>query len=126
MRKLVRVLIPLAVVAACIVFLSMRISFGQKGQHSGEDGPQRKNVDVLEREVRQGLPVGSPLGKVEDFLAKRNIEFSYDESSRSVYAVARKLQGSTSMVSKSLQFHFLFDDQSQLESISCKVLYTGP
>jgi len=104
----------------------MRFCFGQKNEHPMGDDTHRHNADVLEREVRQGLPIGSPLAKVEDFLAKHKIEYSYDEPSRSVYAVARKLEGSTSLVSKALQFQFHFDDKLELKSIDSKLLYTAP
>lgn len=55
------------------------------------------NAEALEREIRIGLPFNSSLPTVKDFLIKRGIEFSFEGSSQSVYAVARKLKGSTSL-----------------------------
>ena len=81
---------------------------------------------VLERDVRAGLPLGNPLATVEAFLAQLGLEFSFDASSKSVYAIARKLKGSTASASKSLQLQFRFNDASKLTSIDAKVLYTGP
>jgi hypothetical protein len=89
---------------------------------------QRNRVDaeVLEREVRAALPLGSPLADVEGFLQKRGMEFSFDASSRAIYAAARGLKGSTSITRKDLTLKFHFDNSLILESIDAKVLYTGP
>jgi hypothetical protein len=83
-------------------------------------------AEALEHEIRGTLPLGSSLFTVQDFLSKRGIEFSFEASSKSVYAVARKLKGSTTVASKSLSLQFHFDDASNLKSIDTKVLYTGP
>jgi hypothetical protein len=110
----------------CIVLLSIRLSFRQKDTAATESNSDRLTADALEREVRSGLPLGSPLPEVRAFLAKRKIEFSYEASSKSMYAVVRKLKGSTTLVTKSLQLQFHFDDVLHLKSIDTKVLYTGP
>ena len=72
------------------------------------------------------LPIGTALTKVEEFLRQRKMEFSYEAPSKSLHAIARKLKGSTDLVTKSLQFHLHFDEKLQLKSIDAKVLYTGP
>jgi hypothetical protein len=84
------------------------------------------NAETLEREVREALPAGSSLAAVENYLTKRGLEFSFEERSKMVFAIARKLQGSTNLASKSLAFKFHFDDARTLKSIDAEVLYTGP
>ena len=81
---------------------------------------------ALEQEVRAALPLGSSLVTVDEFLKKRDIEHSFDKSSKTVYATVRKLKGSTALTSESLSLKFHFDDDSKLKSIDSKVLYTGP
>ena len=83
-------------------------------------------AQALEREIRIGLPLGSSLATVEDFLAKHRIEFSFEESSRSVNAIARKLETSPTLVSTSLKLRFYFDNASKLKVLDAKVAYTGP
>src|SRR5215468_10342859 len=55
-----RVLISMALLAGCIALLAMRFSLAQKSDHATADEALQKNADVLERQVRQELPVGSP------------------------------------------------------------------
>ncbi len=62
---------------------------------------------------------------VDDFLTKRGIEHSFNASSKTLYATARKLKGSTMLSSKSLTLRFYFDDASKLKSIDANVSYTG-
>ena len=83
-------------------------------------------TEALEREIRNRLPTGSPLAMVEDFLSKRGIEFSFEASSKTVYATARKLKGGTILASKALTLKFHFDDALNLKSIDAEVLYTSP
>ena len=123
MTRLSKALIPFAVGAGCLVVL-IAVIVNQRRDHAVM--ANGTNSELLEREIRAGLPLGSSLSTVEDFLAKRGIEFSFDLPSKSVYAVARKLKGSTASASKSLQLQFRFDDASKLKSIDAKVLYTGP
>jgi hypothetical protein len=80
---------------------------------------------ALEQEIRTALPVGSSLDAVNEFLEKRGIEHSYEQSSETVYAIARKLKGSTILASESLSLKFHFDDSSRLKSIDSEVVYTG-
>jgi hypothetical protein len=115
-------MIPLAVGTGCLVVLIAVLD--QRRDHAIM--ANSATSEGLEREIRAGLPLGSPRPAVEGFLAKRGIEFSFDASSRSVYAVVRKLRGSTASASKCLQLQFRFDDASNLMSIEAKVLYTGP
>jgi hypothetical protein len=86
----------------------------------------RVNAEALEREVRTGLPIGSSLATVNDFLAKREIEHSFDAPSKTVYAVVNKLKGGSVLTKKSLTFQLHFDDSLKLKSIDTKVVYTGP
>jgi hypothetical protein len=81
---------------------------------------------ALEREIRSALPVGSSLDAVDNFLKKRGIEHSYQESSRTVFATARNLKGSTVIATQALVLKFFFDAALNLTSIETKVDYTGP
>lgn len=122
MTRLAKMLIPLAVGAGCLVVLI--IALDQRRNHAIMANPT--SSEDLEREIRRGLPLGSSLSGVEHFLAERRLEFSYDEPSKSVYAVAKNLKGSTATASKALQLQFHFDDALKLRSIEAKVIYTGP
>jgi hypothetical protein len=72
------------------------------------------------------LPKGSSLTVVNEYLKKRGIEFSLEEPTKTLYATARKLKGSTMLSSKSLTLRFYFDDALKLKSIDAKVSFTGP
>jgi len=50
------------------VVLSVGLSLGLRIEHTMADEPHRQSASVLEHEARQGIPVGSPLANVEDFL----------------------------------------------------------
>jgi hypothetical protein len=84
------------------------------------------DADAIGREIRITLPIGSPLSAVEEVLSKRGIEFGFDESSKAIHAIVRKVKGSGIVVSKSLELQFYFDDASQLKSFQTKVVYAGP
>src|SRR5437016_999318 len=115
MTRSSKVLISLAVGTGCLVVLIV-VLMDQRRDHSFMANSATDSA-ALDREVRAGLPLGSSLSTVEGFLSQRGLEFSFDASSRSVYAIARKLKGSTASASKSLQLQFRFDDASKLQSI---------
>jgi hypothetical protein len=108
-----------------LVLLFMAIMHHGTG-HTTLEASDVVKTEAFEREIRIGLPLGSSLSTVEGFLTKRGIEFSFDASSQSVHAIARKLKGSTWLVSKSLELRFQFDDALNLRSIDTKVVFTGP
>jgi len=123
MTRRSKALVPFAVGTGCLVVLIVVFTDQRRDAimaNGAADGA------ALEREIRAGLPLGSSLSTVEGLLSMRGLEFSFDESPKSVYALARKLKGSTAFASKSLQLEFRFDDASKLKSIDAKVLYTGP
>ena len=113
------------IVLLSVVFLNMK-----SGHAIVVDGKvtdtSRVDAEALEREVRTGLPIGSSLATVNDFLAKREIEHSFDAPSKTVYAVVNKLKGGSILTKKSLTFQLHFDDSLKLTSIDTKVVYTGP
>ncbi|MGD0577573.1 MAG: hypothetical protein ABSC08_01465 [Bryobacteraceae bacterium] len=109
-------LIVLAIGIGSLVFL-YEVFVGQK---------DRVNTEALKREIRVALPLGSPISAVEGFLQKRGIEFSFEASSKTGYAIVRNIKGSSIIVSKSLTLKFHFDDTLNLKSIDAEVLYTGP
>ena len=125
-----RVFIAGAVGIGCLVLLSVVLMNRKSGQTIIVNGAMtdtsRVNTEALEREVRTGLPIGSFLATVDDFLTKRGIEHSFSSSSKTVYAVVKKLKGGSILACKSLTFQFHFDDSMKLQFIETKVLYTGP
>lgn len=124
-----RILTLLAIGVSCVVVLSWALTVRSPAQTAPTNGAATgspMNAETLEREVREALPVGSSLAAVEDYLTKHGLEFSFEERSKTVFAIARKLQGSTSLASKSLALKFHFDDARTLKSIDAEVLYTGP
>ncbi len=115
--------VRVAVVAACSVLLCMTIAYlANRAAVSNGGG----NAEALEREIRIGLPLGSSLPTVQDFLTQKGAEFSVDPSSKSAHAMIRNLKGSTISASQSLTVRFHFDDSLKLKSLDAKVVYTGP
>ena len=105
----------------CLVLLSIILSVG-----SAVKNVDRIDAGALDREIRESLPLETPLSTVEDFLTKRQFQFHFDGSSKTIYAVARNMKGSWFLVGKSLTLQFHFDDAQRLKSIDSKVQYTGP
>lgn len=127
MARRLRALIPFAIGTGCLVLASVVFITVRPSWRNGVvSDVHRMDAEALERDIRIGLPIGSSLSTVEDFLGQRGIEFSFDSSARSIYAVAHKLRGSTISASKSLQFQFRFDGALKLKSVDAKALYTGP
>jgi hypothetical protein len=121
MTRLAKVLILVAIGAGCLIVL-MAVWGPRRNHATMANSP---TSEELEREIRAELPIGSSLSTVQGCLTKRELEFSFQTSSRTIVAIARKLPGSTAVVSKSFQLEFRFDDASKLKSIDAKVLYTG-
>lgn len=122
-------LILLAVGVGCVVSLLWIFTYRRIGHPTANSAAidiHQMTAETLEREIRDRLPTGSPLATVEGFLNKREIEFSFEASSTTLYATARKLKGSTILVSRSLALKFHFDHALNLKSIETKALYTGP
>jgi hypothetical protein len=127
---MLRVFIPFVVGIGLIVLLLLVLMNMKSGNTiilSGQvTDTSRVNAEDLEREVRTGLPTGSSLATVDEFLAKREIKHSFDAPSKTVYAVVNKLKGGSILARKSLTFQLHFDDSLKLKSIDTKVVYTGP
>ena len=125
-----KVFISCAIGLGCIVLLCVMLMNRKTGHAIILNGTvtdtSRVNAEALESEVRTGLPMGSSLGTVNDFLAKREIEHSFVTSSKIVYAIVNDVKGGSMLVHKSLTFQFHFDESLKLQSIDSKVLYTGP
>jgi len=81
---------------------------------------------MLESEIRAGLPVGSSASTVDRFLSSRGIEHSFQSSTKTGYAVVRRVKGSNLIVQEDLGFTFRFDDALALTSIEAKRGLTGP
>ena len=110
----------------CCVLILIVVQYFRTGHSSNaaKDIPQMTS-ESLEHEIRGKLPTGVPLAAVQTFLSKRGIEFSFEGATRTLYATARNLKGSTTFASKSLTLIFRFDDDLKLRFIDTKVLYTG-
>jgi hypothetical protein len=121
---------PIATGIGCLVLLSLIFVNQKRGRASVANGllndDHQVNAEVLEHEVRSGLPLGSSLSTVEDYLSTRGIEFSFESPSKIVYAIVRKIKGSSPLLRKDLAFQFHFDDALNLQSIDAKVRNTGP
>jgi hypothetical protein len=116
MARWLRVLILIVIGIGALVSFR-EVFMGHKNQVSAE---------TLEGSVRAELPIGSSLSTVEGFLQQRGIEFSFQASDKTVYAVVRKVKGSTFIIRQDMTFKFNFDDSSKLMSIDAKAIYTGP
>jgi len=116
-----KVMIGVAICVGCVVLLSVVVTVVGvvNDQH-------RVDAGVLEQEIRNGLPTGSSLSTVEEFLKKSGLKFSFEARSKTIYAAAHKLKGSNFVTTKDLMLKFNFDDSSKLTSIDAQVLYTGP
>jgi hypothetical protein len=124
------ILIFTVISASCLVALSLTVIPQCSGQIAPEGGAetddQQLSAEALEREVRSALPPASSLTMAKQFLAKRGLEYSFDAQSNTVFAIARKVRGSTWAINKSLTFKFHFDDRLALKSIDTEIIYTGP
>src|ERR1035437_6137024 len=130
MSRSSKIVIPCAIGIGCLVLLFV-IFMNHKTRHSvmaknATIDVRLADAEVLEREIRVGLPLGSSLSSVEGYLSKRGIEFGFEAPSKTVYAIMRKMKGSSSFASKSLALRFHFDDDLKLKSIDSEVVYTGP
>jgi hypothetical protein len=126
----VRSMLLIALAVVCAASLLWMFSARRADHVLMADGAMadthRMSPETLEQQIRSELPIGSQLITVDEYLKKRGIEFSFDAPTKTLYATARKLKGSTMLSSKSLTLQFYFDDASKLKSIDAKVSYTGP
>jgi hypothetical protein len=116
MARWTKVLIAIAMGLVSLVVLSLVM----------DRGIGHGDAKVLEREIRVGLPLGSSLSTVDEFLGKRGIEHSFAAPSKTIYAIVRKTNGSDLLITEELTFRFHFDDALKLKSIDAKVELTGP
>ena len=84
------------------------------------------DADLMAREIRGDLPLGSSRSRVEEVLRQRGIDFCYEGHSRTLTGLLRKVKGSTILVTRSVQLRFRFDEESTLRLIESETLYTGP
>lgn len=130
MSSSVRSTLLIVLVVVCAASLLWVFSARRNGRVIMADGRttdiHKMSPEALNHEVRSELPIGSPLPTVEEYLRRRGIEFSFESSTKTLYATARKLKGSTMVSSKSLSLQLYFDDGEKLKSLETKVTYTGP
>ena len=111
-------------VAVASVFLERSACRAATGNGAIRDFHQ-VTAEQLDREVRDGVPLGSTRSSVESFLTSEGMKFNYDPSSRAILANAPCLKGS-GVVLSSLGFTFQFGEDSKLTAIDSKVHLTGP
>jgi hypothetical protein len=130
MNRFSKVFFICTIAVGCLALLFVALATRKSGRAIFFNGKltdtSRVDTEALEHEVRTGLPMGCSLGVVQEFLAKRDIEHSFEPSSKTVYAIVNKLKGGSIFASKSLTFQFRFDDSLKLQSTNTLVLYTGP
>lgn len=124
-----RQLIPVGVGVVFLLFLFWIISTRRNDTatvaNGGTNNVEELTPESLDHQIREALPVDTRLEAVQNFLANRGIEFSFETASRTLYATARKLRGSTTLSSQALTLKFHFDQSSRLTSIESKIVYTG-
>jgi hypothetical protein len=136
MARWKKVLLAVAIIVAGIVllpWLALSSMDAVRDLH-------RTDAKILERDIRQELPLGSSLPQVEEALTKRGIEHSFDpgcsnESShfkgeitfcRTEFATVRNVKGSSWLIQNSIGFEFHFNQKLQLTSIDADMIFTGP
>jgi hypothetical protein len=98
MARWSRILVPLAIGVGCLLLL-FAVFIGQRTGHITDE--------ITEREIRGELPLGTSLSTVEESLGSRRVEYSFEPSSKTVYAIVGQLKGSTIVASKSLRSSFI-------------------
>jgi galactitol-specific phosphotransferase system IIB component len=87
------------------------------GQQSGKS---------VEDEVKQALPLGTSMDKVDVYLTSHKLEHSFSKNEKRIYAIVRNLKTQSNGVSESLSIVFGFDETNSLTNVQSKIGYTGP
>lgn len=81
---------------------------------------------AIEDEVKQALPIGTPMEKVDSYLTSHKVEHSLYKKENRIYAIVRNVQTQSNGVSGNLSVIFSFDTNNSLTNVQSKVEYTGP
>jgi hypothetical protein len=86
-RPLILLTVPVGFAVSLLWIFSDRMIGHAMATGAVKDFHQMTAGD-LEREIRNKVPIGSPLTMVKGFLNERGIEFSFEASSKTLYATA--------------------------------------
>lgn len=88
----------------------LEISCSEHGRHnrSAFSGP----------ELRGALPDGSSLDTVQDYLKRRQIEYSFDPGSKTIFAIKRNTNANSSIIRENLAITFYFNDALALTRLT--------
>jgi hypothetical protein len=81
---------------------------------------------VIEDGVKQHLPIGTPIDKVDLYLTNHKIEHSLYKPENRIYAIVRDTRKYGSGMSESFSVIFSFDGSNNLTNVQSKIEYTGP
>lgn len=126
MARWKKILVFIAVGMGCVVAALWARETYLDRQAAAQSKFGQIRAEDLEHEVRDALPTGSSLDAVEMFVQRRGLDFSFEKSSKTVYAIARRTKGSNLIIIESLAFQFHFDEEMKLTSIDSNVHLTGP
>jgi hypothetical protein len=81
---------------------------------------------AIEAEVKQALPIGTPMEKVDVFLTTNKIEHSFYKPENRIYAMVRDTHKYGFGMGQSLSVIFSFDASNNLTNVQSKIENTGP
>jgi hypothetical protein len=115
-------LVSIAIASGCLAAILSALVLPS----SSAQGGYQVSSEAVDIELRRMLPLGSSLHDVQAFMTAHGLEHSFDKKSKTMFAIARGVQGSTFLVSKSLAFKLHFDDQFALKLIDTEIVYNAP
>jgi hypothetical protein len=86
---------------------------------------QPSTSKLIEGEVRQALPTGAAMKKVDLYLTSHNVEHSLYKKDNRIYAIYRNVHTSSNGSSENLSLIFSFDTNNTLTNIQSEIAYTG-
>jgi hypothetical protein len=81
---------------------------------------------AIEQEVKQSLPIGTPMEKVDSYLTNKKISHAFYKPEYRIYAMVPDIRKYDYGISESLSVVFSFDASNSLTNIQSKIEYTGP
>ena len=85
----------------------------------------RVQLGRVRADLSTATPPGTTVEAVDHYLASRNIEHSYSERSRKMYAIIRDVRR-VLLVSTSVTMIFAFDENRRLVGYAVEEVHTGP
>jgi len=105
-----------------IIFLSLIVMSAFSCKQNESDSKQAN--DLIES-IEKSLPQGTTSSEVESYLNKSNIEYSYDDETKSFIGIIRDVK-QNGMVSENISLTIKMDVDGKLKSIDAKTVHTGP